>query len=257
MSNAKKILITGISGLIGQIAYQDLKNDFDITGLSRRELKGIKYFRNSITELKSIIPAFKDQDTVIHLAADPSDLSPWESILPNNIIGTYNVFEAARICGIKRIIFASSNHVTGMYENDHPYHHIVKGEYTNIDKKTISKISHLSEIRPDGYYGISKSYGEAMGRYYNETYNISVISLRIGSVIKWNHPLKNIRHFATWLSHRDQAQLIRKSILASTDTKFDIFYGVSNNDWRFWNIEHAKKIINFCPEDNAEEYRKN
>ena len=166
MSNAKKILITGISGLIGQIAYQDLKNDFDITGLSRRELKGIKYFRNSITELKSIIPAFKGQDTVVHLAADPSDLSPWESILPNNIIGTYNVFEAATQAGVKRIVFASSGSTIRGYERVSPYREIAEGQYGNVPDN-FHKITH-QQTRPEGLYGVAKVWGEALSRHLSD-----------------------------------------------------------------------------------------
>ncbi len=111
------------------------------------------------------------------------------------------------------------------------------------------------EIRPDGYYGISKAYGEAMGRYYSEEYGISVICLRIGSVRPLDSPVRAIRDFATWFSHRDQAQLTRRSLEAQDTLSFDIFYGVSGNKWRFWDIEHPKQVIGFEPRDNAEEYR--
>ena len=103
--------------------------------------------------------------------------------------------------------------------------------------------------------GISKAYGEAMGRYYSEEHGISVICLRIGTVNEWNSPARSIRHFATWLSHRDQAQLVRKSLEAPEDLRFDIFYGVSNNTWRFWDIDHPRQVVGYAPEDNAEEYR--
>jgi len=141
-----------------------------------------------------------------------------------------------------------------MYENDHPYDYIVRGEYDKVDTWPVPRITH-KEIRPDGFYGISKAYGEAMGRYYSEEYGMSVICMRIGTVNEWDSPARDIRHFATWLSHRDQAQLVRKSLEAPDSLTFDIFYGVSNNKWRFWDIEHPKKVIGYEPEDNAEEYR--
>jgi len=254
MPRHKKVLITGVTGLIGGIVLNDLKDEYEITGLARRPMEGIKHFRGSIDNLEEILPAFEGQDAVIHLAADVSDLAPWGSILPNNFVGTYNVYEASRICGVKRIIFASSNHAAGMFERDHPYHHIVAGEYEKVDVAAIPKITHR-EIRPDGYYGISKAYGEAMGRYYSEEYGISVICLRIGSVNDINSPTECIRYFSTWLSHRDQAQLVRKSLEAPDSVTFDIFYGVSNNKWRFWDLDHPREIIGFEPEDNAEEHR--
>jgi hypothetical protein len=216
-------------------------------------MEGLRHFRGSIDNLDQILPAFEGQDAVVHMAADPAQDAPWDSVLPNNLIGTYAMYEASRISGVKRIIFASSNHAAGMFERDYPYHHIVKGEYDNVELP-VPQVTHR-EIRPDGNYGISKAYGEAMGRYYSEEYGISVICLRIGTVNKWNSPVKSIRHFATWLSHRDQAQLVRKSLEAPESLTFDIFYGVSGNKWRFWDIEHPKQVIGYQPEDNAEAYR--
>jgi nucleoside-diphosphate-sugar epimerase len=251
----KRVLITGVTGLIGKITLNDLKDDHELTGLARRPMEELRHFRGSIDKLDEILPAFEGQDAVVHLAADPSMYATWQSVLPNNLVGTYNVYEACRIHGVKRMVFASSNHATGMYERDHPYHHIVKGEYDKVSVWPVPKVSHKSEIRPDGYYGISKAYGEAMGRYYSEEYGISVICLRIGTVNEWDSPARNIRHYATWLSHRDQAQLIRKSLEAPDHLMFDIFYGVSNNKWRFWDFEHAREVIGYEPQDDAEEFR--
>jgi len=253
MKKFENILITGITGLIGKIVFNDLKKDYPITGLSLEKMDTVNHFQANIDNLEEIMPAFRGQDAVIHLSADASDTASWESTLPNNIIGTYNVYEAARQNDVKRIIFASSNHTTGMFENDHPYHHIVNGEYNQVTRP-LQQISHTSEVRPDGYYGVSKAYGEDMGRYYSEQYGISVIALRIGTCNAHNQP-KNIRHFATWLSHRDQAQLVRKSLQAPETLMFDIFYGVSRNKWRFWDIEHGEHVIGYDPKDNAENYR--
>ncbi len=254
MPAKKRVLITGITGLIGQIVYNDLKRDHEISGLARRPMEGVRHFRGSIDNLEAILPAFEGQDYVVHMAADPSQHAPWDSVLPNNLIGTYNVYEASKRMGVKRVVFASSNHATGMYERDHPYDYIVRGEYEKV-RLPVPQVTHRSEIRPDGYYGISKAYGEAMGRYYQEEYGLSVICLRIGTCNKQNSPLYSIRHFATWLSHRDQAQLVRKSLEAPESLKFDIFYGVSANKWRFWDIEHPREVIGYAPEDNAETYR--
>jgi len=254
MAHYSKVLITGVTGLIGGVVFNDLKGDYEISGLARRPMAGLRHFRGSIDKLDEILPAFEGQDAVVHLAADPSQDASWGSVLPNNLIGTYNMYEASRICGVKRIIFASSNHAAGMYERDYPYRHIVRGEYDKVGVWPVPQITHR-EIRPDGYYGVSKAYGEAMGRYYSEEHGISVVCLRIGTVNRWNSPVRSIRHFATWLSHRDQTQLVRKSLEAPDNLAFDIFYGVSGNKWRFWDIEHPRQVIGYEPEDNAEEYR--
>jgi len=251
---AQKVLITGITGLIGGIVHNDLKNDYEVSGLSRRKIDGLRSFCGDIRELDQILPAFEGQDSVVHLAADASMSASWDSVLQNNIIGTYNVFEACRLNGVKRVVYASSNHVTGMYERDHPYDHIVRGEYDEVDVFPVLRISHRSEIRPDSYYGVSKAYGEAIGRYYTEEYGISVKCLRIGTVNTWDSPLRSIRHFATWLSHRDLVQLVRLSLEAENSV-FDIFYGVSDNKWSFWDIDHAKEMIGYRPRDGAERYR--
>ena len=244
-----------MTGLIGRIVLNELKGDYDITGLARRPMDDIRHFRGDISDFQAIQPAFEGQDALVHLAADPSDKAPWDSILPNNVVGTYNALEACRVHGIRRMVFASSNHATGMYERDHPYHHIVRGQYDQVDVWPIPQVTHTSEIRPDGYYGVSKAYGEDMGRYHSEEHGISVICLRIGSVVEWDNPTRNIRHFATWQSHRDLAQQVRKSLEAPVSVRFDVVYGVSDNKWRFWDIGHARQAIGYQPADNAEDFR--
>ncbi len=255
MLKYNKVLITGVTGLIGRIVLEELKGDRDLTGLARRPMQDIRHHQGDISDLQSILPAFEGQDAVVHLAADPSDTAPWDSVLPNNLVGTYNALEACRIHGVKRMVFASSNHTTGMYEKDHPYHHIVKGEYEQVNVWPVPQVTHMSAVRPDGYYGVSKAYGEALGRYYSEEHGISVICLRIGSVVAWDNPTRNIRHFATWQSHRDLAQQVRKSLDAPEEVRFDIFYGVSDNKWRFWDTDHARDSIGYQPTDNAEVFR--
>ena len=179
--------------------------------------------------------------------------SDWKLVFNNNIESTKNVYEAAKTNNVKKVIFASSNHAVGLFENDSPYKEIVRGEYKNLDPKKIQKIDENVPIRPDSFYGVSKAFGEAIGRYYYETYKIQSINLRIGTVQKIDSPKSSIRHYATWLSHKDIAQLVEKSIIH--DLKFEIFYGVSNNKWRFWDIENSYNKISYEPVENAENYR--
>ena len=149
-----------------------------------------------------------------------------------------------------RVIFASSNHATGMYEKDHPYSAIVAGRYEGLDPTTIPYITTRMPIRPDGPYGIGKAFGEASGRYYSDEHGLSVICIRIGTVNKEPLPT-NERRRATLLSHRDLVQLVSRCIDAPDDLRFSIFYGVSANKWRFWDIADSRSAIGYEPQDDA------
>jgi UDP-glucose 4-epimerase len=164
----------------------------------------------------------------------------WDSVFINNIGGTKNIYEAARVFGVKRIVFASSNHATGAYEGFPPSLHL---------QQAPKRITTSDPIRPDGFYGVSKASGEAIARMYYELYDIESICLRIGSVTSANDPRVNPRYECTWLSHRDLAQLVKKSLLA--EIKFGIYFGVSNNAKRFWDISNAEKELGYQPEDDA------
>ena len=251
-----KILITGGSGLIGSVLNNHLKEKYNLVNLDIK--KPISHSQDTIIGNMNILEdvkiASESADTIIHLGAVINVDSDWELVLKNNIESTRNVYEAAKINDVKKVIFASSNHAVGLFENDSPYKEIVEGKYEGLDPKNIKKVDKNVSIRPDSYYGVSKSYGEAIGRYYYETFNIKSINLRIGTVLNSDDPSTSIRHFATLLSHRDISQLVEKSIIHNVE--FEIFYGVSNNKWRFWDIEDSQKKISYMPVDNAEEYRK-
>ena len=124
-----------------------------------------------------------------------------------------------------------------------------------MDVDAIPLLTHESPIRPNGYYAISKAYGESIGRFYSEQYGISCICLRIGYCRPEGVPVRSWSDFATWQSHRDQIQITRKSLEAPESVAFDIFYGVSDNTWRVWDIDHAREIIGYEPQDNAENFR--
>jgi len=252
----KKIFITGGAGLIGSILNKHLSNNYQILNLD------ISNSKNNLSETivgdmniyKDVLNGSKGCSVIIHLGAVVSVDSSWDLVLKNNIESTRNVYEAARKNNVEKVIFASSNHAVGLFENDEPYKQIVAGDYKNIDHNKIPLIDHNVPIRPDSYYGISKAYGESMGRFYFENFGIQSINLRIGTVQKLDTPKSSVRHFATWLSHKDIAQLVEKSII--NDLGFEIFYGVSNNKWRFWDIRNAYNKIGYEPVENAENYRK-
>jgi NAD+ dependent glucose-6-phosphate dehydrogenase len=255
----KKIAITGGCGVIGTILAASLNRTYDITCLDLdvppNDL-GMKSKVVDIRKLDALVSAFQGQEIVVHLAADVRTEADWESVYSANINGTYNVFEAVRRTGVKRVVFASSNHVTGLYEKDWPISSVVKGDYLDLDPATIPKISHLTPPKADSFYGAGKLLGEGLGQYYSGDFGLSVICLRIGTVrpYEWPKPSEK-RFFSTWLSHGDLVQLVQKSIEAPETVRYDVFYGVSNNTWRFWDIEHGRQVIGFEPQDNAEDHR--
>ena len=149
-----RVLITGATGLIGGILRQSLVGH-ELAGIDIKPNDEFSLEVCDISDLSSIRPAFEGVDSVVHLAAIASSSAPWDSILNNNIIGTYNVFEAAKQAGAKRIVFASSNHVSAMYERDHPYSAIVNGQYVGLGPGGYAIINLILPIRPDGYYGVA------------------------------------------------------------------------------------------------------
>ena len=250
----KRVLITGASGLIGGVLREGLADDYDLRGVDRRPIPGFEMVVADTADLAAMQPAFEGVDAVVDLASHPAVDTPWNKVHENNIASTYNALEAARLSGVSRVVFASSNHATGMYENDQPYADIVAGRYEKVDRENMPYITTDMPVRPDGPYGIGKVFGEAAGRYFSDRFGLSVICLRIGTLIQSSRP-EGVRAFATLLTHRDLVQLVSKCIDAPDDLKFAIFYGVSNNRWRFWDIGNSRELIGYEPLDNAEVWR--
>ena len=250
----KKVLITGMAGLVGSVIQKYLTKDFLLSSLDLVDIPNIKSFKEDITNLDSIKHVFNNQDAVIHLAADPNGGATWDSILPNNIIGTYNVFEASRLAGIKRIILASSNHVVGFTPvKDKPYKSIYE-ERTTVNDSDIPYVG-TNEIRPCCLYGVSKSFGESLASYYYDQFGISVISIRIGGVFENDEFGDKPSHKALRLSHKDLGQVMKKSIEAPLDIGHKIIYGISENDFRIHDIEPGKDIGYFSNDNAAGELK--
>ncbi len=252
--NRKRVLITGASGLIGGVLRAGLAGDYDVRGVDRRPIPGFDVVVADTTDLYAMQPAFEGVDVVVDLSSHPAMDTPWDKVHENNLTSTYNALEASRRAGVSRLIFASSNHATGMYENDRPYADIVAGRYENIEPDAIPYITTDLPVRPDGPYGIGKVFGESAGRYFSDRFGLSVMCLRIGSLVPSSRP-ENVRAFATLLTHRDLVQLVSKCIDAPDDLKFAIFYSVSNNTWRFWDIANSRELVGYEPQDDAEAWR--
>jgi len=234
----KTVLITGAGGRIGQVLREQLAGRYALRlqgragGTSLGAARpGEEIVTANLTDLDAMRLAVRGVDAVIHLAASPGTRDPWEEILPNNLIGQYHLLEAMRQEGVRRMVFASTNHVTGMYERD------TRPCYPDIP------------VRPDSLYGASKAFGEALARYYVDEYALEVICLRIGS---FQPQPKGVRQLSTWLSHRDMAQLAWRSI--ETPLHWGIFYAISGNTRRYWDIGPTIDALGYAPEDDAETY---
>ncbi|MBO0792688.1 MAG: NAD(P)-dependent oxidoreductase [Ktedonobacteraceae bacterium] len=231
----KLVLITGATGDVGTALRPSLRYDYRLRLQYRRRpptalALSEESVQANIEDFAAMMRVVDGVDAIIHLAAERSPQATWEEVRGPNIDGVYNVLEAARRAGVPKVIFASTNHVMGMYDREHNW-----------------PIHPEQPVRPDGYYGTSKAFGEALARYYVDEFALSVICLRIGWVLERPHNEMALR---MWLSPRDLGQLVRLSL--ETSQRFGLYYGVSNNQRRKWSIENARSELGYNPVDDAE-----
>lgn len=249
---ARRLLITGLSGLIGGALRKHLGDKYPIRALNRRPVPGVECVQADLGSLDAIQPAFKDIDTVVHLGAAAGDRQTPDDLLRSNVIGTYNVFEAAQRAGVKRVIFASSGATIAGWEREPPLSHIVNGRYDELG--SWSPLTHDSPMRPGGLYGATKVWGEALARVYADAHGMSMICLRIGRVREEDKPMAP-REFAVWCSQRDIVRMLEACIEAPERVRFDVFYVVSANRWSYRDLEHARAVLGWTPVDRAEDHR--
>lgn len=227
----RKVLITGAAGQIGRSLRELLADYYQFRCLDIKPIPNVdEAIIADITDFEAVSQAMVGVDGVIHLASNPAVEQPWQDVYQGGIAGTYTVFEAARQGGVKQIIYASSNHVSGWRE-------IIGEQY----------ITPAMAVRPDSLYGVGKVFGEALAQFFVDKYGMSIICLRIGSFLEFPYSDRTLK---TWCSPRDLAQLVQKS-LDHENLGFQIFYGVSNNTHGIWDIENARQLINYQPQDNA------
>jgi nucleoside-diphosphate-sugar epimerase len=249
----KKILITGMSGLIGGAVRRRLEGRYELTALNRRDVPGVRTTQADIADLTAIEPAFAGQEAVVHLSAFVRGDAPWEDVLHSNVIGTYNVFEAARRAGVRRVIYASSGSAMGGYADQFPYNALLEGRYEEVPQPW-PVLTHESLPHPAGLYGVSKVWGEQLARHFTDTTPMSMICLRYGVVNRTDRPTET-RHFPIWCSQRDAAQMVERCIEAPDHLKYDIFFVTSNNQWGYRDLSHGREVVGYVPEDAAETYR--
>ena len=248
-----RVLVTGLSGVVGQAMQGELADRYELSSLSRYGTEGLDdahNLRGNITDPDALTAAFRDQEVVVHLAADRSMKAPFESTVDYNIKGLYNVYEAARQCGVRRIVFGSSQHAVGGFYRDPPYCHIFAGEFDRV-QRPYALLDETAPIRPSGYYGMSKAYGEAMGHYYYDVYGISTIAIRIGFTLSNDLPTFDGSALSLWLSHRDTAQIHVRAIDAPPEVGYTVVFATSDNYWKIFSLDKARKVLGYRPEDDA------
>jgi uronate dehydrogenase len=230
----KKLVLTGAAGRLGSYLREPLSKlaeelvSTDIVDDFGALYNGERYVKANLESLEAMIEVLKGADMVVHFGAI-GDEAPFDKILGPNIIGAYNVWEAAHRNGVKRVVYASSIHAVGMYP---------KNEFIGVD----------AAHRPDSYYGLAKCFAEDLGRMYWEKRGIESIHMRILSCAK----VTNARALGSWISYDDLIHLVTRCIETPV-AGFAIIYGVSNNDRV--PVDNAKaSFIGYRPKDNAEQF---
>jgi uronate dehydrogenase len=231
----QNILVTGAAGDVGsrlrkllpgvypRIRWSDIRNPADLGA-------GQEFLAADLADYGEVEKIVAGMDGVVHLGGFSVE-GPWETIHEANIVGCYNLFEAAYRAGVKRVVFASSNHAVGFYPRD-------------------KRIGTDVTVRPDSRYGVSKAFGEALGALYADKHGLRVTCLRIGNV--GDAPLDK-RRLSIWLKPEDLVQLIRIG-LEHPGIRYEIFYGGSDNAASWWDNSSARRF-GYQPQGKAEDFR--
>jgi len=229
-----KVVVTGAAGGVATLIRPHLRQITSELVLSDRgDLDDLQDGEVSmpadLTDLSSMERLLDGAEGLIHLGGQSVE-ADWETVLNANIIGLHNIYEAARRQGCKRIIFATTNHVVGFYRRQ-------------------QIIDHTVMPRPDSRYGVSKAFGEALGRMYADKYGLRFLNIRIGNV--GDKPL-DIRRLSIWVSPGDLTQLIQIG-LTHPDLHFEVVYGASKNARAWWDNSNAYRL-GYEPKDRAEDH---
>ncbi len=236
----RRVLVTGAAGNIGSYFAEHSHQKYDLRLMVHKrddDAKQIERFGEvvlgDITDLARMKDVCRDIDTVLHLAASPSPSTPWDDALSVNIVGTYNTFVAAKANNCRRFIYASSIHAVSGYPAD-------------VQVKT------NEPVNPGDLYGVTKCFGEALGRYMAEQEGLSTIALRIGAFqpLEKAESEKGLAMIDAFVSRRDLNQLIEKCIDVEGLT-FAIFHGLSDNRFKRLDISDARALVGYTPRDDA------
>lgn len=265
--SAKKVLITGVSGIVGSSAYLLLRqypDRYELYGLGRRrdlsqrvtdgrdiDLPEDRHFICSLDDYEGLARAVEGMDVVVHMAADPGT-GKWDSLLRSNVIGGYNIFEACHQAGVGRVIAASTIQVSTGQRGAEPYSAVAQGRLERLPPG-VPKVSAAMPAEPRNLYASTKVFNESLCRTYAHTGDVSCLAIRVGWVVAEDRPPSR-RALDIWCSQRDIAGLVQACVDAPDDVRFGIFYGMSNNDHCWLDLTNARDLLGFTPQDRAEDY---
>ena len=231
----ERLLLTGAAGGLGRALrgrLVELTRTLRLSDITDAPdaAPGTEWMKCDLADGAAVHELLRGVDAVVHLGAISTD-APFEPIMQANILGVFHLYEAARRHGVKRVVFASSNHTIGFYR---------QGE----------RIDANSPTRPDSFYGVSKVFGEELSRFYFDRYGVETVCLRIGS--SFTEP-KDRRMLVTWLSYEDLFELVRRS-LVTPNVGHTIVYGASANSDSWWDNSKAAHL-QWHPVDSSEQFR--
>ncbi|WP_367176669.1 NAD-dependent glucose-6-phosphate dehydrogenase Azf [Haloarcula rubripromontorii] len=243
------VLLTGAGGAVGAAILEGIEEAYEWKLMFHSppaEEPDHEYLVGDVSSEGDVAAAMDGVGAVIHLAGDPRPEAPWDSVLENNIDGTQKMYEAAVDEGVEKFVFASSNHAVGSFETDErtPEMYRPDDQY---------RLDGTELPRPGNLYGVSKATGEVLGRYYHDQYGLSVCNIRIGNLTRGHPPIDYERGQAMWLSYRDCAHIHDCALQA--DYEYEIVYGISDNDRKYYSIERAKEVLGYEPRDNSAHFQ--
>ena len=235
----QRVLVTGAAGRIGRYFAGHARTRFDLRLMVRTTDPDIQSLRSlgevvevELSDLPALKHACRGIDAMVHLAGNPDGSAAWAELLETNVVGTYNAFVAAKAAGVRRVVYASSIHAVSGYPVDYQVH-------AN------------DPVNPGDLYGVTKCFGEALGRYMAEQEGLSVICLRIGAFQSPDAVAgeTGLKMLDAWVSHRDLTQLLTRCIEAGP-IRFAIFHALSDNRYKRLDITDARDRVGYAPEDD-------
>jgi nucleoside-diphosphate-sugar epimerase len=263
-----KVLMTGVQGLLAGAALAEFRREpgrYEVYGMDcrsdpwdyRQRVAGRALPQDrlriaDLSDIRAIRRAVEGMDVVLHFGADAAFGRGWQEEPAASIVGTYNIFEACREASVRRVVYGSSAMVCWGYLLEEPYRAIRERRYDDLPA-ALPMVTKSSPPRPSDREAVGKLWGEALGRAYSEAHGLSVLCLRFGWVNEqdspWNPELASL-----WCSQRDAVQMVRRSVEASEDLRFGIFFGVSANSRRWVDTDDAADLMGYAALDRAEDH---
>lgn len=244
-----RVGITGAEGRIGGFLRAGFAARHDVRALTLTP-QAFESTVVNISDADAMKGVFEGLDAVVHLAGDPSPAGSWESMLNNNIIGTFNVLEEARRAGVKKVVFASTNHTQhGETMTDSP-------DVLDMSERVMLRLGDY--FNPSSIYGASKATGEIFGRLFARHHGLQFVAMRIGAIGDDDSPLGSVGRpsedyvRAMYLSRRDLVTAFQKAL--EIDREFTLGYVISNNSRRIFDMRETNEVLGFFPEDDAETF---